>query len=77
MKVDHIDAPIYWASYLINGDASGIEQEEIELADCYFKGFDVVDVDADSERFTWSYDLYGDSRYRGGTVATYTVFVLE
>jgi hypothetical protein len=67
MKVDVIEAPQHWASYLINGDSSGLNDHEIALADRYFEGFDVVNC-ADEGRFTWSYDLYGDPRYKGGTV---------
>ena len=74
MKADIVTAPVYWASYLINGDPSSLDDEEIALCDAYFDGLgDVVDVSEESERFTWSYDLYGDPRYRGGTVADYTV----
>ena len=73
MKVDYLDAPEIWASYLINGDSSGLDSEEIALADKYFAGLEVVDC-AEEGRFTWNYDLYGDPRFRGGSVITYTVF---
>jgi hypothetical protein len=27
-EVDEIDAPAYWASYLVNGDASGLDDND-------------------------------------------------
>lgn len=27
------DAPAHWASYLVNGDASGLDDKDVELAD--------------------------------------------
>lgn len=34
IEVDTIDGPAHWASYLINGDASGLtEEDEIECDD--------------------------------------------
>jgi hypothetical protein len=45
-EVDEIDAPAYWASYLINGDASGMENAEIAECDSWYdslgKGWSVV-----------------------------------
>lgn len=71
------EAPAHWASYLINGDASGLEKGEAERADAYVQGhaprsrINVVDVDADSVGFTWSFDLYGGD-CAGGEIARYT-----
>lgn len=74
MEIDKVEAPEVWASYLINGDASGLDDEEIALADAYFDGLEVIDC-AEEGRFTWSYDLYGDPRFKGGSVLEYTVIV--
>jgi hypothetical protein len=65
-----------WASYLINGDASGLTDREIALADQWLdsnEALDVVDC-ADESHFTWNYDLYtGDVGTRGGDILDYTV----
>ena len=71
---DQIDAPAHWASYLINADATGIDDADAKAADRYFKGFYVVDVSEDTW-FSWSADLHG-STSKGDTLATYTVEVL-
>ena len=33
IETDTIEAPSFWASYLINGDSSGMEDREIDDAD--------------------------------------------
>ena len=81
LHFDEITAPSHWASYLINGDASGYDDAEIKAADEYFAGWHVVDVSADvlvvlfstdDEWFSGSADLFG-STAKGDTLATYTV----
>jgi hypothetical protein len=45
IEIDEIDAPAHWASYLINGDASGLEDEEQAECDHWLerlKGWSVV-----------------------------------
>lgn len=71
LQFDEITAPAHWASYLINADASGYDDAEIEAADAYFAGWHVVDV-SDDNWFSWSADLCG-STSKGDTLATYTV----
>ena len=76
-----ITAPDYWACYFINGDASGMTDEEIKNADFFIEQNDiisVIDVVENSERFTCSYDLY-DTRacVSGGTVVDYIVEVKQ
>lgn len=71
LHFDEITAPAHWASYLINADASGYDDAEIEAADKYFAGWRVVDV-SDDKWFSWSADLFG-STAKGDTLATYTV----
>jgi hypothetical protein len=74
----------YWASYLINGDASGLEDKEIALADAWQKRLApayVVDVARDEETgesedpwFSWSYGLHtGDPTCSGGDCLTYVL----
>ena len=76
MKTTIVTAPAIWASYLVNGDSSGItEQDQID-ADRYLNGVDIVDVvrDADGDGmdpyFTWDYELHGGD-YEGGDVLDY------
>jgi hypothetical protein len=66
-----------WVSYLINGDASGLTDEERQLADDWCDrelGANDAIVDCSEPYFTNHYDLYtGDRRYRGGDVVDYRV----
>jgi hypothetical protein len=56
----------YWASYLINGDASGMTDEEIALAETWLErvGGDVVDCG--EPFFSWSYGLHTGTQCAGG-----------
>ena len=74
IKTDIVEAPSHWACYLINGDASGMDDAEIAACDEYFKGIRVLDCNPETERFTWSADLFG-STSKGDTVCEYTVVV--
>jgi hypothetical protein len=78
-----LTGPAYWASALINGDESGMEDAEVKLMNAWLArelepGEQVVDVarDEDGEgkeaRFTWSYRLYGGDT-EGGDVVDYVV----
>ena len=78
---DTVTGPVYWASYLVNGDARGLEAEEKALADKWLAGLDgwaVVDVARNPRgeglepRFTWHYALYG-GQCAGGEVIDYVV----
>jgi len=62
IKSDTLTGLAHWASYLINGDSSGMEESEIALCDAWQKSirpYRVVSTVDDSERFTWSAQLYG------------------
>lgn len=75
MKIDTITAPSHWASYLINGDASGLDDGESEIIDRWRKrhGVRAVHDVEDEGRFTWSYNLFNpESGCTGGNVAEYT-----
>ena len=53
-------APSYWASYLINGDATGISVEEREACDAWlsFLGSNYHCVDADPYGFVKIHDAF-------------------
>ena len=60
-----------WASYLINGDASGLSNEERELADAWLAREVAANgaiIDCGEPYFTWHYDLFTGAAYRGGDV---------
>ena len=63
--------PVYWASYLINGDASGMEDEEQAECDSFLAslpyGWDCVDVSEESD-FRHS----NDATNLGGDCADYS-----
>jgi|HubBroStandDraft_4_1064222.scaffolds.fasta_scaffold00027_49 hypothetical protein len=76
-EIRKITGAAYWASYLINGDASGLEPEEKALCDAWLERElcleeSIVDCEEES-RFTWSYGLYTGADCRGGDVFEYTV----
>jgi uncharacterized protein YggL (DUF469 family) len=76
VEFTQIKGAAYWASYLINGDASGLDERERALADTWLERNDIVNVVdcADEAHFTWNYDLHtGDVMARGGDVLDYTV----
>jgi len=65
-----------WASYLINGDASGLSDEERARADAWCErelGPNAAIVDCGEPYFTWHYDLHTGAPYRGGDVVDYRV----
>ena len=66
----------YWASYLINGDASGLEDYEQAECDAWLKrelerNEDIVDCG--EPYFSWSYGFYTGAPVRGGELVEYTV----
>jgi len=64
--VTQITAPAAWASYLVNGDASGLSDEERAQADAWLEreGVRIVDVERDENGepldpyFTWHMDVH-------------------
>ncbi len=67
--------PVYWASYLINDDASGLEDGEQSVCDAYLEqqGFKEIFLDNNEESyFSWSYNLYGGNA-SGGDLLNYRV----
>ncbi len=74
---DTVTLPTHWAGFLINGDATDLDDGEEDLISAHLKvalpdAAAIVDVVEGSERFTWSYRLYGGDA-SGGDVADYTV----
>lgn len=78
MKTETYTLPAYWASYLVNGDGSGLEDEEITEIDAWcererhrigaeFDTFVCVDCSEESE-FSW----HNDATTMGGDVLDYT-----
>ncbi len=52
----------YWSSYFINGDASGLDDDEKKLADAWLESiapYYPVSVTDDEPWFTWHGELYG------------------
>jgi hypothetical protein len=79
IETDTVTLPAYWACGLINGDVTGMTDDEIaRMSSAVDKllgdGWEVVSMAEDSERFTWSYRLYDPlSDVEGGDVADYVV----
>ncbi|MBH0113227.1 hypothetical protein I5E68_09740 [Novosphingobium sp. YJ-S2-02] len=73
--VSEATGPAAWVGYFINGDADGLEPEELAAADAWLQRHaparPVSTVD-DSERFSWSYNVHGGTA-QGGTVCDYVL----
>ena len=68
------ELPVYWASYLINGDDSGLEPGERQEIDTWLakQGLDRGDaVDCGEPYFSWNNDANGI----GGDVAEFTFLI--
>ena len=78
IQVDTIAGSAYWASYLINGDASGLEEHERQAADhwCEMNGIANV-VDCGEQYYSNSYGLNTYTRFTGGDLVDYTVHLKE
>lgn len=82
-----VTGPAYWASYFINGDASGLSAEEKAQADAWLAREGVASVacdaaDEDGEplgpRFTWSFGLHApECGVSGGDVLDYLCTLKE
>ena len=76
METLKVTAPAYAASYLLNGDDSGMTATEKSQIDAYLKGLAIIDVARDENgeamepRFTWAFALHGGSA-EGGDVLDY------
>lgn len=75
IECDTIEAPESWASYLINGDPSGLEPDEIAACDDWqdsIAPWYVVSCGDSEPCFTWKYRLYGGTA-EGGNVQEYII----
>lgn len=78
MKLQTVKASAYWASYLINNDASGLSDEELALADAWLaiNGFEHAEfVDVSEPFFSWFYGFHTGANCQGGDLAEYQVLV--
>lgn len=70
-------APSHWASYLVNGDHSGLSDAEKSQADRMILEVtkDIGNghcVDCEEEGFSWRHDFQHIAGRLGGDVSTYT-----
>jgi hypothetical protein len=81
IETDTVDLPDHWATALINGNFSGLEDSDPaeagfvrDLIDEYAAdGWTFADCDSES-RFTWHYGLYNRySNASGGSVLEFTI----
>ena len=86
MKYDTITLLAYWASAIINGDWSGMEDEAEKercskaIGELAAEGWSIVDIahgesdEKQEARFTWSYRLYDPGAdCAGGDVLDYVI----
>lgn len=73
IKTREYQLPVYWASYLINGDASGLENGEQEEIDAFIEKestpFPICFIDCGESYFS----LRNDANNLGGDVCDFTV----
>lgn len=76
IEVREIEGSAYWASAIINGDESGLDEAEVSLLyawmDCTLAEGEYI-VDCGEPYFSWSYGLHTGADVRGGDLVTYTV----
>lgn len=65
-------APICWASYLINGDSSGLDDNEIEQADAWITRMGGYVSDVGEAEFASRHDAWAECPL-AGDVAEYTI----
>jgi hypothetical protein len=79
MQTEIYTAPSHWASYLINGDASGLTNEDHKACDAWLDSLEIVygPVDCSSESyFTSWHDAWAQCPY-AGDVLEYTFVTKE
>lgn len=72
-----VTLPAYYASYYVNGDSSGMTDEEEANAKrleakLNSEGWRIVGTTDEEARFTWSFKLYGGESL-GGDVLDYII----
>lgn len=70
MKPETYTLPAYWASYLVNADSSGMEDEEIKEVDRFIErnGLGLCVGIGNDKTFSW----YNDANSLGGAVSDFT-----
>jgi len=72
MQTEVRTLPAYWASYLINADASGMEDNEVQEIEYYLEREGLgAPVDCEMTGFAW----INDANSLGGDVADYTFII--
>ena len=76
-----VTAPSYWASYYVNGDASGLEDDELKAADQFHDWLaknepNLSCVDAEDAEFVRYHDAFDFYPY-GSDCSTFTFLVVE
>jgi len=67
--------PAYWASYLINGDSSGLEESELQTVDSFLQANkDPHFVDCGEQYFAWYNDA--STIQKPGDVCDYVAHVI-
>jgi len=86
MTFETFTAPAYWACYLINGDASGMKDNEIKQADDWQRSnnIHIIDVvrdetgEAEEPRFSGDVPFYAPQvDFKGGDVIDYVCELLK
>ncbi len=67
--------PAYWASYLVNGDASGLEDGEQETIDAWLSSQGNIGQCVDVSEDTWFAWRNDSNNGLGGDVATFAFLV--
>ena len=73
LEVVSYTLPIYWASYLINGDASGLEDDEQAEIDAWLESEGNPSFVTVSEDYWFAHS--NDASSLGGDVAEYSALV--
>jgi len=72
VTIHELTAPSYWASYLINGDDSGLETDEKKACDAWINRVGLgVPVDCEDAGFRWRHDADNEMP-KGADCQTYT-----
>ena len=77
MKTIEHKLPTFWASALINGDVSGMEEDDIRIMDEFLKGFDLFDKEClgvadDSEFMLRPFYIHSSYELFDGEYSTFT-----
>ncbi len=68
-------APSHWAGYLVNGDASGMELDDIRQADAFVRWLGAMPVSCEDAGFMWSHDAMRVCGTLAADCQTYTALI--